>query len=223
MTPASGGRHCAACNKVVVDFTALSESEVLATLRQPGRVCGRFQPEQVHSDSEIPFGSWARWLAAAAVALSSCGAPDPTEVRLRTTEATSQTSMLKVQGRVLDKANGLPLPQALIVSLADTTHHTHTDANGHFTLQLPSYLHDSLLFVVGETSPQGSMQGYIGRRIRPVNAGEIRLRKNPNYLVLGTPEPVALAADEWKPKPLPPKMSTIKFIPPAHPLPEQPE
>ncbi|MBO0359503.1 carboxypeptidase-like regulatory domain-containing protein [Hymenobacter sp. BT186] len=131
--------------------------------------------------------------------------------------------MLQVQGRVLDKENGLPLPQALIVSLADTTHHTHTDANGHFTLQIPSHLRDSLLFVVADTSPQGDMQGYIGRRIRPANASEIRLRENPNYLVMGEPDPVALEADEWKPKPLPPKMSTIKFIPPAYPLPEQPE
>ncbi|WP_022825824.1 hypothetical protein [Hymenobacter norwichensis] len=219
MAPAPGGRHCAACNKVVVDFSALSEANVLATLRQPGKVCGRFRPEQVVSDTAFPF-SWARWLAAAAVSLSSCGTPDVAQVRLRTSTPAVEASILKVQGRVIDQENGLPLPQALIVSLADSTHHTHTDANGYFTLQLPAALRDSLLFVVGETSPQGNMQGYIGRRIKPANATEIRLRENPNYMMMGEPAPVALVADEWRPKPLPPKMKTIKFTPPAHPLPE---
>ena len=28
MTPAKGGRHCASCNKVVVDFTVMSEKEI---------------------------------------------------------------------------------------------------------------------------------------------------------------------------------------------------
>jgi hypothetical protein len=48
MTPASGGRHCAACQKTVVDFTQKTDAEILAALRQAaGQTCGRLRPDQV--------------------------------------------------------------------------------------------------------------------------------------------------------------------------------
>jgi hypothetical protein len=68
MTTAPGGRHCAACNRIVVDFTGFAEAELLAALRQPGSLCGRFRPTQVAASS-----GWAPWLLAVVAILSSCG------------------------------------------------------------------------------------------------------------------------------------------------------
>ncbi|WP_161599605.1 hypothetical protein [Hymenobacter nivis] len=48
MTPRGPGRHCAACQKTVVDFTQKTDGEILAMLKQAtGRTCGRFYADQL--------------------------------------------------------------------------------------------------------------------------------------------------------------------------------
>lgn len=50
MTPAEQGRHCAQCDKVVVDFTDKTEAEFGEILQgAQGRVCGRFRKKQMGS------------------------------------------------------------------------------------------------------------------------------------------------------------------------------
>ena len=69
MTPAGNGRHCGACNKVVVDFTRMTDAEVVAWFRQAmgQRVCGRLHPTQVERvlvGAVEPAGLWYRWMLA---------------------------------------------------------------------------------------------------------------------------------------------------------------
>jgi hypothetical protein len=49
MTTAEQGRYCNACAKVVVDFSMMTDTEVLSyfTKRDPGKVCGRALPSQL--------------------------------------------------------------------------------------------------------------------------------------------------------------------------------
>jgi hypothetical protein len=49
MLPAERGRHCEQCCKTVVDFTGMSDGEVLRFFRErpPGSACGRFAPDQL--------------------------------------------------------------------------------------------------------------------------------------------------------------------------------
>jgi hypothetical protein len=48
MSPDETGRFCSSCNKTVVDFTNLSDEEVLAIMqRSTAKVCGRFQVSQL--------------------------------------------------------------------------------------------------------------------------------------------------------------------------------
>lgn len=49
MTPAAQGRHCDQCRRTVLDFTQATQPELEAAfLAAPdGRVCGRFQPQQL--------------------------------------------------------------------------------------------------------------------------------------------------------------------------------
>ncbi len=69
MDPVEKGRHCAACQKTVIDFTGMSDAEVVRTISQAGaQVCGRLAPDQLNRKlSDIPpvqrnGGSGWRWL-----------------------------------------------------------------------------------------------------------------------------------------------------------------
>ena len=71
--PAAAGRHCAACEKTVVDFTLKTDAEILAFLAGAvsGRTCGRFAAGQL--ERRLPRAApaaptrWRAWLAAVAM------------------------------------------------------------------------------------------------------------------------------------------------------------
>jgi hypothetical protein len=49
MQPSDKGRHCAACQKTVVDFTAMSDTEIIRYMsKASANVCGRFTSGQVN-------------------------------------------------------------------------------------------------------------------------------------------------------------------------------
>jgi len=54
MTPESQGRFCQACEKTVVDFSKMSDAEILYYFSQPRneKVCGRFRSEQLSPSTE---------------------------------------------------------------------------------------------------------------------------------------------------------------------------
>jgi hypothetical protein len=94
MTPAAAGRHCAACQKAVVDFTAMSDAEILAHLAgaEPGNTCGRFGASQLARPLQplalAASSRWRAWLTAAValwglreVAANEAQAQAPTEQR----------------------------------------------------------------------------------------------------------------------------------------------
>ncbi len=57
MTAAESGRFCDACSKIVVDFTAMDNSEILVFLKQASeaKLCGRFQQNQLDRNlAELP-------------------------------------------------------------------------------------------------------------------------------------------------------------------------
>lgn len=52
MTKTDSGRHCASCNKTVVDFTMMSIKEIKTHLTaSTGEVCGRFKSLQLEQKS----------------------------------------------------------------------------------------------------------------------------------------------------------------------------
>jgi hypothetical protein len=62
MLPAEQGRFCQACEKTVVDFSQMSDEQVLNYFKikqqTSERVCGRFRAEQV--SKPVPF-HWQKW------------------------------------------------------------------------------------------------------------------------------------------------------------------
>jgi len=54
MTPEAQGRFCSACEKTVIDFSQMSDAEILQYFSQPRteKVCGRFRSEQLSPSVE---------------------------------------------------------------------------------------------------------------------------------------------------------------------------
>ncbi|WP_426489672.1 carboxypeptidase-like regulatory domain-containing protein [Hymenobacter sp. 102] len=151
MTPAAQGRHCAACNKVVVDFTRMTDAEVVAYLTQAsGRSCGRFRAEQLQRPlrvaTEAPVSR--RWLAAA-LAVLGLGAAGPVAAQTRSAAPQEQRLLLGkpvapkpaspervIRGRVTDAGSGEGLP-GVTVLLKGSHVRIDTQADGSFELTLP--------------------------------------------------------------------------------------
>src|SRR5205809_5357435 len=48
MTPTEQGKFCGSCSKQVIDFTLMTDKQILNFLsNQPGKLCGRFDAEQL--------------------------------------------------------------------------------------------------------------------------------------------------------------------------------
>lgn len=47
MTPQDKGRHCAVCDKVVVDFSKASKKEIIAIIKKEGKICGRIPRQYI--------------------------------------------------------------------------------------------------------------------------------------------------------------------------------
>lgn len=64
MQPVTGGRHCSQCEKVVVDFTRMTDAQLLDYFNKNTSSCGQFTSEQLNRTIvpiEVPKSShWAR-------------------------------------------------------------------------------------------------------------------------------------------------------------------
>ncbi|WP_345233131.1 carboxypeptidase-like regulatory domain-containing protein [Hymenobacter saemangeumensis] len=147
MTPTEAGRYCAACQTEVVDFTRMSEEEVLAYLaaRQGQRVCGAMYIPVVEPAHQLQPRGVHGWLLALAAlvgwhSLASC-ASKPPQV-LPQASATFQTptasqQQVTIRGQVIDDTLNRPLRGAYVF-IAGTEYGTITDAQGNFTLSFPA-------------------------------------------------------------------------------------
>lgn len=145
MTPTNVGRHCATCQTQVVDFTHMTDGEVVAFLSQysPQRRCGRFREDQVDRPlvaAAKPVTGWRRWAVATVLLLGSAAGlkaraqgVKPGTPATDPTRAAIPDSLFLVRGVV---RNWLGIHQAgawvRIRDLEDST-----DAKGHFQLLLP--------------------------------------------------------------------------------------
>ena len=163
MTPVNAGRHCAACEKTVVDFTLKTDAEILAFLAgaTSGRTCGRFAAGQLKRPLQrVVLAAptrWRAWLAAAVAVWAvregvgeSVKAQAPTEWRARywggpvsaappVAKVAADTVVGKhmLRGIVRDSAAHLGLPGATVM-LKNTQIGVSTDEHGAFVLVVPS-------------------------------------------------------------------------------------
>ncbi|ALD22076.1 hypothetical protein AM218_13715 [Hymenobacter sp. DG25A] len=157
MTPAGQGRHCAACDKVVVDFTRMTDAEVVAWLqRQSGNSCGQGRADQLERPllAAVSIPRWRTWLTTAVTVsgISLVLAPNaraqqieqPKQTALAsqvTTEVMEQDSILEssilITGRVIDASTGQGFPGAVVL-VYKTNHGVSTNQDGTFNLHIPT-------------------------------------------------------------------------------------
>ena len=142
MSPTAAGRHCAACATEVVDFTRLSEAEILAFLAgNSGRpVCVNAYATQA---TPLPVSRWRRWALAALALLgwqsaTSCATQPPQQPPVASAAAVSEAAeqqSIVIRGVVLDGKSG-PGVGGGFVFINDTQYGATTDEHGRFELVL---------------------------------------------------------------------------------------
>ena len=134
MTPNEKGRHCASCQKTVIDFTKLSQTQIIQTVQgNEGSICGRFYANQLNVDLLAPKPSKS-WIKYAAIILSLIPAQltgqnitlpnwiehyetsaDHSDLPIRNLPST-KSEELTIIGKYLDYKNGDPSSFLKIIS-----------------------------------------------------------------------------------------------------------
>ena len=232
MTPDGSGRHCAVCEKTVVDFGRKDPAEILAYLAQPGRenACGRFRSTQLPGQLRLLTLRAAPRLAAslaAVLALTHCTPDAPIATPTEPLGRAVQDGQL-VRGKVLDCDTHRPVAGALIICEADTLRQTRAAVDGSFSLLVPPHLSNTKLIAClpEQADPQRQEEDWLMPYVpHYFSAGEevtVLLRRPPMVIGRTRLEPgetfapaVAQYLGRCAALPPPPKLSTIKFMPPT--------
>jgi len=158
-TPTGPGRHCAACQKTVIDFSLQSDAEILAYFAHAtGETCGRLRPDQLNrpllplpTAAARPAARWRAWVAlalaawglragpAAATGPSAPGPRTATHSRKKPGPAhhPAPPRPQRLRGTVRDEATHEPLV-GVAVFLKGENRSAVTDSAGQFSLRLPT-------------------------------------------------------------------------------------
>lgn len=169
MTKTDVGKFCAHCSKTVVDFTQLTDNEILQIIEQnSGKLCGRLSQEQLNRAIQLYqptknsrlykllaglllVGTSENVLATGNQTLEqNISIVNKNDTTLQSTEIKSEpTDSLKnvVQGLVIDAKTKEPVHFAL-VSIKDTKTWTTTDLDGKFKLVIPDSLKTKKIHLV---------------------------------------------------------------------------
>ena len=161
MTPRDKGRHCAACNKTVIDFTNQTDEEIVKTFKTKGNLCGRFKNQQLNRElvlSRKEKNNYRNWAASGLFAFLAIGIqksfaqiePIKTEqvdsLKIPQVKGKPAQSILNekiISGTVTAASDGLPLP-GVTVLIKGTAKETSTDIDGKYTLKVKN--DDTLVF-----------------------------------------------------------------------------
>ncbi|MES2776225.1 MAG: carboxypeptidase-like regulatory domain-containing protein [Bacteroidota bacterium] len=160
MLPEEQGKFCLSCQKTVVDFSAMSDREVLNYFNtNTGNTCGRFNDNQLNKTLSVPkersMGKWKyfwQFLLPAVFAMHKAEAqktmgkpsfsqPQPIKpeppIRMGMVAIPQQPVAEKnitVEGKIIDE-NGSPLAGAAIM-VNGTKYGVASDATGNFSIQM---------------------------------------------------------------------------------------
>jgi hypothetical protein len=167
MTPVDKGRFCASCQKTVMDFTGMSDAQLVAFFKRPstGSVCGRFVNDQLERDITIPRKRipWLKYffqIALPAFLVSQktvaqggikISTGDTVELhdqcRFNQTvgEIREEVSENKIKGKVIDE-NGVGIPYASVY-IKGTKTGASCDSAGNFQIS-PGIYKKSITLVI---------------------------------------------------------------------------
>ncbi len=158
MLPEERGKFCLSCQKTVVDFTTMSDREVLNYFNTTtGNTCGRFNDDQLNKTLSVPkernIGKWKyfwQFLLPAVFAMhkaeaqKTIGKPAICQPQLIQEDFTvimgmvatpiKKEKLTTVKGTIVD-GNGIPVPYVSVV-VSGTKTGVAADSAGNFSIQL---------------------------------------------------------------------------------------
>jgi CarboxypepD_reg-like domain len=149
MTADKSGKFCASCQKTVVDFSRMSDAEIIHYLQDfNGISCGRFSAHQLNRPLVEPLiakpkNRWAWALSALLLPTVAASQPpipmEPTEILDPSVPEQKQPKKsLKIEGEVTELGTNMPLENVKVSVLSwGTTIKTTTNAKGFFSVNLP--------------------------------------------------------------------------------------
>ncbi|RZJ26140.1 MAG: hypothetical protein EOO48_13100, partial [Flavobacterium sp.] len=149
------GKFCGSCQKIVLDFTNLSDQQALEKLSSGGKLCGRFTSAQLNRELSVKKEKPSAWLAIVTGALLFLGNNDVVEAQEKPQTVDTGKTLVDVEpkasdsngtssivsGAVSDETGTLPGANISNTSTGDTT---QTDIDGNFSIA--ARLNDTLVF-----------------------------------------------------------------------------
>lgn len=177
-TPAEQGAFCQSCSKTVLDFTSLSDLEILHFIQhKPAHVCGRFTAEQLKSYTLTPppqlKKGWSFWKSGLAsmllVSLYNPVVAHVKQVPQVETESSQAPSapvvskpLMTISGTVTSSEDGSALP-AVNVWIKGTARGTTTDLNGNFELTEVTEKDVLVFSFIGMQTEEYSLRKHAGK------------------------------------------------------------
>jgi hypothetical protein len=151
MLPAQQGKFCESCSKQVVDFTAMTDQQILQFLSKPsGNTCGRFLNDQLERPivkESVPVVQPKRFFLSAFIPAFLLAQPDAVKAQVKEKQGVAilsentmgkATALVKkeaITGQIVDE-NGEPVA-GVTVMIKGTTTGTVSDAKGEFATSFP--------------------------------------------------------------------------------------
>lgn len=204
MSACDKGRFCNSCQKTVVDFTGMSDTQLVAFFRKPstGSLCGRFNDQQLEREIALPQKRipWLKYMLQISLpvffasnkaisqgavkgevkeknAIETCVKPNPFNDTLRVAGRVDASYLKnRLAGRVVNE-NGEPVPYASVF-IKDTKSGVNCDAAGYFDIKI----NPKDKFVTLVTSSIGYEKSEKDISINGGSMNEIVLKNNLGFL-----------------------------------------
>jgi hypothetical protein len=146
-------RHCAACDRVLVDFTQLSDAEISDYLRHNSKPCGRYRSDQLNRTYKVTAASKTKprhgwWLLLSSFFVAEAATAQPSTATTTITTTVNAQGQQEIRGRVIDKITGEALAGAY-VGLPDGSRGTGCNKQGEFTLTLRQPVQELEVYCLG--------------------------------------------------------------------------
>lgn len=206
MTDSQNGRFCRSCSKTVIDFTAMTDQQIIEHLSTAKHVCGRFNENQFSTINRqlqldnLQSGTfWKRMLLALTMLTSAqylkaqntqtkpTIEQTPTNFKLgEVAIAAKDSTYHTLTGSITDAADKSVLP-GVTIRLDGTNIGTQTNAEGKFTLQVPASATRLVISFIGYSSqsipidPKSDPNMVVALKMSATMLGEVAIVRPPFF------------------------------------------
>ncbi|HEY9258725.1 carboxypeptidase-like regulatory domain-containing protein [Chitinophaga sp.] len=203
MTPSGNGKHCSSCQKKVIDFSLLTDAEIVNIISSSSqKICGRFNAAQLNRTLDKPVEKRNAFPAIMLTTLLVINAPSTSAARPVTipfihvpfalpsglSEASAQQpcdTLRIITGKLIDSTTKDALLSA-VVKIKGTSYGTLTDTAGNFRLRIPDSLHQSEVTLVF------TYIGYMQKELLVTDNSPLKIEVKMDAQVLGQMDVVVI-------------------------------